>query len=74
MTLVFGDNNRFSTDAGSGPKTGKYRILAVSGNNIQFTGLHAANIATITLNGPGEFTVRQTSMLGVIPKGTFKRK
>ena len=74
MTLIFGDNDRFSTDAGSSPKTGKYRILQVSGNNIQFTGLHAANIATITLKGPDEFTVVQTSMLGVIPKGTFRRK
>ena len=74
VTLIFGDNDRFSTDAGSSPKTGKYRILQVSGNNIQFTGLHAANIATITLKGPDEFTVVQTSMLGVIPKGTFRRK
>jgi len=74
VTLTFGDNNRFSTNAGSGPKTGNYRIIGVSGNNITFTGLHSANIASLTLNGPGEFTVRQSSMLGVIPKGTFKRK
>ena len=74
VTLTFGDNNRFSTNAGSGPKTGNYRIIGVSGNNITFTGLHSANIASLTLNGPGEFTVRQSSMLGVIPKGTFKRR
>ena len=74
VTLTFGDNNRFSTNAGSGPKTGNYRIIGVSGNNITFTGLHSANIASLTLNGPGEFTVRQSSMLGVIPKGRFKRR
>jgi len=73
VTLTFGENNRFSTDAGSGPKTGNYRIIGVSGNNITFTGLHSANIASLTLNGPSEFTVRQSSMLGVIPKGTFRR-
>ncbi len=73
VTLTFGENNRFSTDAGSGPKTGNYRIIGVSGNNITFTGLHSANIASLTLKGPSEFTVRQSSMLGVIPKGTFRR-
>ena len=74
MTLTFGDNNLFGTDAGSGPKRGKYRILSVSGNSITFTGLNAMNIVNIVLNGANEFTVNQTSMVGVIPKGTFKRK
>ena len=74
VTLTFGDNNLFGTDSGSGPKRGKYRILSVSGNSITFTGLNAMNIVNIVLNGANEFTVNQTSMVGVIPKGTFKRK
>jgi len=73
VTISFGNNNQFATDAGSGPKRGNYRILSVSGNRITFWGLRAANIATLTLNGANEFSVQQTSMVGVVPKGTFRK-
>jgi hypothetical protein len=69
VTISFGDNNQFATDAGSGPKRGNYRILNVSGNRITFWGLRA----TLTLNGANEFSVQQTSMVGVVPKGTFRK-
>ena len=73
VILSFGDNNQFATDAGSGPKRGNYRILSVSGNRVTFWGLRSFNIATLTLNGANEFSVQQTSMVGVVPKGTFRK-
>ncbi|MDP7011590.1 MAG: DUF4339 domain-containing protein [Verrucomicrobiota bacterium] len=74
VTLTFDGNGMFGTDAGSSPKTGKYGFLGVSGISVQFWGLSRTNIANIIFKSPNEFTVNQTSMVGVIPKGTFRRK
>ena len=73
-TLTFGNNNKFGTDAGSGPKMGKYGILGASGTSVQFWGMARTNIANIVFKNANEFTVQNTSMAGVIPRGTFRRK